>query len=113
MRRVIAEQSRLFRRSSFHEAQNQHVMVRTPMFLLRIHHTEKRTLVHAKQKNEFLSLGFPKVHLMSTPEADHGADLGFTVFRVYYVYKPTLKAQCRISKDHRKVCPKKAAGCTG
>lgn len=60
-------------------------------------HTEKRTLVHAKQKSEFLSLGCPKVHLMLMPEAGHEADLGFTIFGVYYVYKPTLKAQYRLT----------------
>lgn len=56
----------------------------TTMFLLMTLHTEKRTLAHAKQKSDFLSLGCPKVHLTLVPEADHGADLGFTVF--YYIW---------------------------
>lgn len=72
-------------------------MVRSTMFVLMIHHTEKRTLVHAKQKSEFLSLGCPKVHLMLMPEADHGADLQFTAFGVYHVYKLTFKAHYRLT----------------
>lgn len=44
------------------------------------------------KKSEFLSLGFPKIHLMLMSEADHGADLGFTIFGVYDVHKPTVKA---------------------
>lgn len=68
-------------------------MVRTTMFSLMIHHTEKRTLVHAKQKSEFLPLGCPKVHLMLMPEADHGVDLGFTTFEVNPLSKHSTGSQ--------------------
>lgn len=59
MRRLIAEQPRLFGRCSFHGAQNQQVMA-TTMLLLMTLHTEKRTLARAKQKSDFLSLGCPQ-----------------------------------------------------